>query len=105
MNDFPKLRQFLRIFAIDIGLSRDAAIRVLLDSVSDPECRIAFQEELRRAFLSSDIRWTELLFNDEYEVEEMDTEHEARDWAKRHLWNPVFGSQSMPPEVESEIPN
>jgi hypothetical protein len=49
-----------------------------------------FHEELRSAFEDPALSWKDMLLNAEYEVFDAQTEDEAREYARRILWAPLF---------------
>ena len=97
MERYPEIRRILSIaFSIETGLSDDAASAMLLRALQSPEWRRRIATELTDAFSSSRTNWSELLFNDDYEVLEADTEDEARAHAVELLWKPVFPDTPVP---------
>ena len=98
MTDFPEIRRILgAAFSIGTGLSDDASTALLKRALENKEWRERFLEnELIQAFSASTTRWADLLFNDQYEVFESETEEEAREFASKILWEPTFCHEPVP---------
>lgn len=92
MNTFPNIKHMLRsVFNAEDGLSEDAAIRIYKRAATTSGNLDALKKELQLAFSDLDVSWQKMLFNDEFEVLDAATENEAREHAKRMLWDPIFG--------------
>lgn len=74
------------VFSVQTGLSNDAAEAMFLRAVAADPLLIA---EIRIAFDQKDTNWRELLFNENYEVYETDTNEDARDFARQLLLKPL----------------
>jgi hypothetical protein len=97
MERYPEIRRILSIaFSIETGLSDDAASAMLRRALQSSEWRRRFEAELIDAFSSSQTNWSELLFNDDYEVLEADTENQARAHAAALLWKLAFPHTPVP---------
>ena len=103
MSYFPRIRQLLAAaFAVDVGLSEAAQRQLLERSLQNKDWRCLFEAELREAFVSRDTCWSELLYNDKYEVIEVDSETEAREIAATLLWEATFPSVPLPERPNGE---
>jgi hypothetical protein len=100
MNQYPVTESVLAAqFNAMVGYSEEsgiAAFRADLDT--DPEYRNAIAAELRRAFADENLSWCELFLAHDTGDFESD-EAEARRFAARILWEPVFGKGVPLPEV------
>jgi hypothetical protein len=93
MANFPTLRYMLKtVFSTEVGLSESAAIRIYLSAARDGNEVGLLKDELERSFVEPEVSWRELLLNDEYEVIDASSEEEARSFAKRVLWEPLFSA-------------
>ena len=54
--------------SVDVGLSDDAKRQMLEKSLANEHWRFFFERELFKAFSDNTTSWSELLFNDIYEV-------------------------------------
>ncbi|MDT0140812.1 hypothetical protein [Acidovorax sp. PRC11] len=73
------------------GLSEDASIRLYQRASGAGDNRTKLEVELREAFSRNDVSWRQLLCNDDFEVADIETEDEAREHARKILWEPIFG--------------
>lgn len=90
MSNYPLVEYALKtIFNVETGLSEDVAIRMYLRNAEAGGKTERLKEELRQAFDSSDLSWTEMLRNDSYEVYDAESEADARAFAERILWRPL----------------
>ncbi|WP_380602278.1 hypothetical protein [Steroidobacter flavus] len=90
MSRFPTIRHMLRTaFNVEDGLSEDVAIRFYQRSATRGDLE-KLKQELQLAFAAPDFSWREMLSNQEYEVFDVDSEDEAREYARRILWKPIF---------------
>ena len=93
MTEFPTITHMLRTaYNGEDGLSEDASIRLYQRAAAFGDNRIKLEAELRTAFSRDGLSWRHLLCNDEYEVADLETEDEAREHARRLLWEPLFGA-------------
>lgn len=93
MSDFPQIHRVLKtFFNAEDGLSEDAAIRMYQRATALSANRDAMESELSRAFKDGYVSWKKLLLNDDYEVFDASSEDEAREYARRILWAPIFES-------------
>lgn len=84
---YSRIRNALSaVFSIQTGLDDQAAAEMYKRSI---ERNIDLREEVRQAFNDPSVSWRSLLFNDEYEVIEIDTEQEARQRAMSLLLEPI----------------
>ena len=91
MNNYPLIRDFLQtFFEVMHGLPEDFRIEEYANSASDSGKLDELKEELRLAFDDSELSWREMLFNKEYEAGIFASEEEARQHARRILWDPVM---------------
>jgi hypothetical protein len=94
---YPKICQILgTVFAVDVGLSEDAKRQTLEGSLANEHWRFFFEGELKKAFSDPTASWSEMLFNDIYEVYRADSEKNARKIAASLLWEPTFPGKSVP---------
>ncbi|NVJ62212.1 MAG: hypothetical protein HWE27_17630 [Gammaproteobacteria bacterium] len=77
------------VFVADFSFPEDMAINLYTESLTNSNKFDEMKEELREAFSDETLSWQKMLFNDEYEVIDFDTEEEARAYAKRVLWDPI----------------
>ncbi len=96
MTNYPEIRKTLSLCSVDIGLSNDSERTLLKRMLCNIEWRKKFEEEIISAFSDTSTPWTELLFNEEYEVVEADTEKEAREIAAEMLWKAAFPDKPLP---------
>jgi len=73
------------------GLSEDASIRLYQRAAAFGDNRIKLEAELQAAFSRANFSWRYLLCNDEYEIADLETEDEAREYVRHILWDPLFG--------------
>lgn len=91
MSDFPQIHRVLKtFFNADDGLSEDAAIRMYQRAMASSANREALEDELSQAFKDGHVSWKKLLLNDDYEVFDAASEDEAREYAHKILWIPIF---------------
>jgi hypothetical protein len=91
MSSYPNVVRILRtLFNAEDGLSEEVSRRLYVQSVEQDGLLEEFSKELRLAFEDPNLSWSELLANDDYEVFVGDTEDEAREYARRNLWAPLF---------------
>ena len=96
-RNYPKIRQILgTIFAVDVGLSDTAQRQMLERSLANEHWRFFFERELLTAFSDTTISWSEMLFNDIFEVYQADSETNARETAASLLWEPTFPGKPVP---------
>jgi hypothetical protein len=92
-EEYPTVAHALNVcFSVQAENSRAEAIsmyRTLLQNgvYSDRLC-----DELLRAFVYPDYSWKFALYNREYEIDDMETEEEARAHARELLWDGYFDS-------------
>jgi uncharacterized protein YdaU (DUF1376 family) len=93
MSDFPQISRVLKTyFNAEDGLSEDVAIRMYQRASASSASRDALEAELATAFSDTNVSWKNLLLNDDYEVFDAQSENDARAYAHRILWQPIFGS-------------
>lgn len=91
MSSYPNIVRILRtVFNAEDGLSEEVSRRLYVRTVENSGLLEKLGEELRLAFEDSTLSWRDLLLNSEYEVFDAQTEDEARDYARRILWTPIF---------------
>ena len=73
------------------GLSQDVSIRLYQRAAGTGDNRAKLECELREAFSQSDLSWRQMLCNDEFEVVDLEDEQGAREYARKILWEPIFG--------------
>lgn len=101
MREYPEIRYVLKtIFAVDVGLSEQASEALFRRALSNENWRRIFEKELEIAFADPEVSWSELLFNDQYEVYQADSEDEARELAISLLWSPTFPGRPTPARAE-----
>lgn len=92
MNDYKLLRGALSaMFSTESGMSWDEGQSALRRSLTNPRWRSNFEAELRAAFDDPNVSWITLLFNEDYEVYEAASEGDARQFARKLLWDHTFG--------------
>lgn len=93
MTKFPSIVHMLRIaYNAEDGLSQDVSIRLYQRAAGTGDNRAKLECELREAFSQSDLSWRQMLCNDEFEVVDLEDEQGAREYARRILWEPIFGN-------------
>ncbi|WP_081422565.1 hypothetical protein [Xanthomonas cannabis] len=94
MYNFPQISRSLRsYFNAEDGLSEEVSIEIYRRASASGGHRSALEAELVAAFGATQVSWKELLSNDDYEVFHAASEEEARIYAHRILWEPIFGSK------------
>jgi hypothetical protein len=94
---YPKIRQILgTTFAVDVGLSDTAQRQMPERSLANEHCRYFFESELLMAFTDPNTSWSEMLFNDIYQVYQAASEKNAREIAASLLWEPTFPGKPVP---------
>lgn len=89
---YPNIIHILKtLFNSEDGLSEDASIRIYLRTIESSGKSEEIKSELTAAFSDECVCWKNVLINDQYEVFDAESEKDARDYARRILWNPVFG--------------
>lgn len=73
------------------GLSEHVSIRPYQRLSATSDTRMQLEAELRSAFASDGFSWRHMLCNDDFEVADLETEDEAREYAYKILWKPFFG--------------
>jgi len=92
IENYPNIAHILRtIFNSEDGLSEDSSIRIYLRTINSSGKFEEVKSELISAFSNKNLCWKNALLNDLYEVFDAESEEDARDYARRILWNPVFG--------------
>jgi hypothetical protein len=93
MSDFPQVSRVLKtFFNTEDGLSEDVAIRMYQRANASSANREAYEAELIEAFANGQVSWKNLLLNDDFEVFDAASEDEAREYARKILWVPIFES-------------
>jgi hypothetical protein len=83
MNDYSHVRNILAcVFSVQTGLD-DVAAQSAYQRALD--FNPALKAEVQKALADADVSWKELLFNDEYEVYEAESERDAKTFACRLL--------------------
>jgi hypothetical protein len=91
MSSYPKIARILQtVFNVKSGLSEDVSRRLYLRTVENSAFFDTLGDELRVAFSDTTLSWREMLLNSEYEVFDAQSEDEAREYARRILWAPLF---------------
>lgn len=94
MAEFPTIVHMLRTaYNAEDGLSEDVSIRLYRRAAASGDNRAKLEAELREAFARDGLSWQRMLCNDEYEVVDLETEDQAREHARRILWEPLFGRE------------
>jgi hypothetical protein len=94
---YPEIRRALGIaFSTQTGLDDESAARLFRRMLEERDCRTRFERELLQAFSSPDTPWRELVQNDRYEVDEPDSEDEARVLVAKLLWELTFPGRDPP---------
>jgi hypothetical protein len=95
MENYPIIVQMLRTaFNAEDGLSQEVAIRLYKRAVESRDLTESLKQELKEAFSNASVSWKSLLLNQEFEVFDADSEEQARDYAIKILWDPIF---DLPP--------
>lgn len=97
MPEYPRVREILgAIFSIDTGLSDASQSAMFRRSLQNPEWRAAFSKELLAAASDPHTSWIDMLSNEQYEVIDICSEKEARDFAMSLLWRSTFPDKPVP---------
>lgn len=92
---YENIRYMLKtIFSADFGFQEEAAKNIYLRGLISSGKLDEMKAELAAAFEDKSVRWREMLLNDDYEVQDFDTEEESIAYVKRVLWDPL-NSQSF----------
>lgn len=87
---YDNIRYVLKtIFSADFGFQEDVAINIYLRELGASEKLGEIKAELAAAFEHKDVSWRDMLLNDEYEVQDFETEEESKAYIKRVLWDPL----------------
>nr|WP_315381306.1 hypothetical protein [uncultured Sphingomonas sp.] len=92
MGNYPNITHALRtIFNAEDGLSEDVSKRLYQRSAQLGQNTEDLKSELRSAFSDSNsISWKIMLYNSDYEVYDAEDEEDARAYAFKILWQPIF---------------
>lgn len=91
MHKYKNIDYVLKtIFVVDMGFPEEMAISLYKESLHTSGKLDEMKQELAEAFEDKSISWKEMLLNDDYEVLDLDSEAEARECAKRVLWDPIM---------------
>ncbi len=91
MHKYKNIDYVLKtIFVVDMGFPQEMAISLYKESLQTSGKLDEMKQELVEAFEDKSISWKEMLLNDNYEVLDLDSEDEAREFAKRVLWDPIM---------------
>lgn len=79
MNNYPAIRNILSsVFSVQTGLDDDAAAAAYHRALRfDPQ----LSGEIGDVFADDNVNWSNMLFNEEYEVYEAESEADARTFA------------------------
>ena len=92
MSKYSHINYALKtIFNVEAGLSIEAATAMYRRSADKSGYLSELKVELGSAFSDPDMSWKRALLNEAYEVFDAESEEAARSYAKRILWDPVFG--------------
>ncbi|WP_156407688.1 hypothetical protein [Achromobacter sp. Root83] len=95
MNDYSIIHGILdSVFASDLGRSEAEENALFFEMVANSEYKRKLREALISAFQNPDFSWADIL--NEYEVYPTDNELDARNYAIRFLWSPVFPHDPPP---------
>ena len=93
MKKFPNIIHTLKtLFNAEDGLSEDTSIKLYQRTTMSSGNLDVLKQELNTAFSDPTISWKSMLLNDDYEVFDAESESEAREYAKRILWEPIFNN-------------
>jgi len=93
MNDkYPLIGSVLGgIYSANVGYSDEEAKNELKKDLKHPPFKEKFMNELRQAFTDSSLSWANMF--DEFEVMHIESEEEAKDIAKKYLWDITFNEK------------
>jgi len=97
---YKHVRHALSTFCIQDGFSREFADEIVEESLRNVRNRRRLQQEMIELLADPEVSWTELLVNDEYEVEEPNDEADAREIVLELLWPSVFPDRPLPTTTE-----
>ena len=91
---FPNITHALSTaFNAELGLTEDRAIAMYLRSMTADKQIAALKEELLEAFSDPELSWSDLLNTGDHTLFVATSEVEARAYARRVLWAPIFGAK------------
>jgi hypothetical protein len=95
MNDYSLIQTvFGGIYASDLGRSEAEAEALLREALQNEKYKNELAVVVEEAFSDPNFSWKEAL--EEYEVYPADDEEEARDYAKKVLWDVIFPGKKLP---------
>jgi hypothetical protein len=93
MKDFPKIEYALHtMFSSSSGFSEDVAIELYQDSMLNTSSTKALRAELEDAFGNPEFSWKAMLEHPDCEYYYAQDEADAKAYARKILWDPIFGS-------------
>ena len=93
MKNSPEIEYVLHtMFSSQEGFSEDVAIELYKRSRLNNGKTEALKSELEEAFDNSEFSWRAILENPDCEYYYAEDEADARAYAKKILWDPIFGS-------------
>ncbi|WP_159675143.1 hypothetical protein [Andreprevotia sp. IGB-42] len=95
MSEYRTLKNLLAsVMSVEVGLSEEREEAVLMASLQKTEYRNRLREELETAFADSSLSWINLLDNERYCVFAADSDEEAKEYIKEHLWDRIVSMDS-----------
>lgn len=100
MRPYPTIRYVLgQHFITCHGFTLEESRDFLADELAlNKKLADDFKVEVLAAFSDDQLSWSEMLLNDEYEVAELSSEADARNYALSLLWDNAYPNES-PPEL------
>ncbi|AOS39542.1 hypothetical protein A0U95_12440 [Pseudomonas brassicacearum] len=87
---YKNIRYMLKaIFSADLGFQEEDAKNIYVRGLRSSGKLDEMRAELAAAFEDRSVRWREMLLNDDYEVQDFETEEESLTYVKRVLWDPL----------------
>ncbi|MCP3958862.1 MAG: hypothetical protein GY719_13495 [bacterium] len=96
MAEYSTVRNALEMFSVQLGLDDNAACNMVRRSLKNPAWRLSLETELRRLVADAAAPWADLVANDVYEIDEPETDDEARQVVIDALWQVVFPDERPP---------
>ncbi len=90
VTEYSTVRNALEMFSVQLGLDDEAARNTVRRSLKNPAWRFSLEAELKRLVADAAAPWADLVANDAYEIDEPETDDEARQIVIDTIWHVVF---------------
>ncbi|MDD9939916.1 MAG: hypothetical protein OXU20_02525 [Myxococcales bacterium] len=95
-DQLAAVRKALMYFDTSLDFDWEVAKKFLAEDLTDTAYREDLSRQLRAAVSSRETPWTDLVANDDYEVDEPSTSAKARHTVLALLWPIVFPDEPIP---------